>query len=94
MKTIAHIEFNQLPLSEGIMAVSQCIRHDFPLMKVQAQLDSLVSSAKSCIDLTADNETKIQQLITLFYQDWSFGPAEGIYLLSDMLWLDKVLSSK
>ncbi len=57
-ETIANIEFNQLPLSEGIMTVSQCIRHDFPLMKVQAQLDSLVSSAKSCIDLTADNETK------------------------------------
>lgn len=94
MKTIANIEFNQLPLSEGIMTVSQCIRHDFPLMKVQAQLDSLVSSAKSRIDLTADNETKIQQLASLFYQEWSFGPAGGIYLLSDMLWLDKVLSSK
>ncbi|MEZ2895190.1 invasion regulator SirB1 [Providencia rettgeri] len=94
MKTIANIEFNQLPLSEGIMTVSQCIRHDFPLMKVQAQLDSLVSSAKSRIDLTADNETKIQQLALLFYQEWSFGAAEGIYLLSDMLWLDKVLSSK
>ncbi len=94
MKTIANIEFNQLPLSEGIMAVSQCIRHDFPLMKVQAQLDSLVSAAQTAIDLQADNESKIEQLITLFYRDWSFGPAEGIYSLSDMLWLDKVLSSK
>lgn len=94
MKAIANIEFNQLPLIEGIMHVSQCIRHDFPLMKVQAQLDSLVSSAKESIDLHADNTTKIEQLITLFYHEWSFGAAEGIYALSDMLWLDKVLSSK
>lgn len=94
MKTIANIEFNQLPLSEGIMTVSQCIRHDFPLMKVQAQLDNLVLSAKAAIDLHADHETKVEQLISLFYQQWSFGPAQGIYALSDMLWLDKVVASK
>ncbi len=77
MKTIANIEFNQLPLSEGIMVVSQCIRHDFPLMKVQAQLDSLVSAAQTAIDLQADNESKIEQLITLFYRDWSFSRQKG-----------------
>ncbi len=76
------------------MMVSQNIRHDFPLMKVQAQLDSLVSAAKAAIDPQADNDSRIEQLITLFYDEWSFGAAEGIYFLSDMLWLDKVLSSK
>lgn len=94
MKTIANIEFNKLPLSEGIMMVSQNICLDFPFIKVQHQLDSLVSAAKVAIDLQADNNSKIEQLIALFYGEWSFGPAEGVYSLSDMLWLDKVLSSK
>lgn len=66
MKTIANIEFNKIPLSEGIMIVSQSIRIDFPLMQVQARLDSLVEAAKAVIDLQADNESKINQLITLF----------------------------
>ena len=94
MKTIANIEFNQLPLSEGIMMVSQIIRANFPFMQVQAQLDELVAKARDAIDLTADNQSKIEQLITLFYSQWKYGAAEGIYALSDMLWLDKVLSSK
>lgn len=94
MKTIANIEFNKIPLSEGIMMVSQDISHDFPFMKVQAKLDSLVSAARAVVDLQADNNSQISQLITLFYGEWSFGPAEGIYSLSDMLWLDKVLLSK
>lgn len=94
MKTIANIEFNKLPLSEGIMMVSQNICLDFPFIKVQHQLDSLVSAAKIAIDLQADNNSKIEQLIALFYGEWLFGPAEGVYSLSDMLWLDKVLSSK
>ncbi|MEY1389978.1 invasion regulator SirB1 [Providencia stuartii] len=94
MKTIANIEFNKIPLSEGIMIVSQSIRIDFPLMQVQARLDSLVEAAKAVIDLQADNESKINQLITLFYHQWQFGGADGIYALSDMLWLDKVLATK
>ena len=63
MKTIANIEFNKIPLSEGIMIVSQSIRIDFPLMQVQARLDSLVEAAKAVIDLQADNESKINQQI-------------------------------
>lgn len=94
MKTITNIEFNKMPLSEGIMMVSQNVRVDFPLMQVQAQLDSLVDAAKAVIDLRADNESKINQLLILFYQQWHFGGADGIYALSDMLWLDKVLVSK
>ncbi|MEX9542316.1 hypothetical protein AB7Y51_27705, partial [Escherichia coli] len=73
MKTIANIEFNKIPLSEGIMIVSQSIRVDFPLMQVQAQLDSLVEAAKTAIDVKADNESKINQLLMLFYRQWQFG---------------------
>lgn len=94
MRTIANIEFNNIPLSEGIMIVSQNIRVDFPLMQVQAQLDSLVKVAKETVDIRVDNETKINQLHKLFYQEWQFGGASGIYALSDLLWLDKVLNSK
>lgn len=96
MKTIANIEFNKIPLSEGIMIVSQSIRVDFPLMQVQAQLDSLVEAAKVAIDLheDTDNESRINQLLMLFYHQWQFSGADGIYSLSDMLWLDKVLASK
>ncbi|MTC60886.1 tetratricopeptide repeat-containing protein [Providencia rustigianii] len=94
MKTIADIEFNQLPLSEGIMMVSQIIRSDFPLKQLQEQLDNYVEKARALIDLNEDNQLKIEQLIKLFYGEWGFSPASGIYALSDMLWLDKVLSSK
>ncbi|EKT57484.1 invasion regulator SirB1 [Providencia sneebia] len=94
MEAITNIEFNKIPLVKGIMIVSQHIRVDFPFMQIQAQLDSLVKAAKAAVDLQADNETKINQLMHIFYREWKFGSAEGIYALSDMLWLDKVLASK
>lgn len=94
MKSIVDFEFNTAPLSEGILWVSQAIRGDFPFDQVQNELDGLVDIARTAISADSDYEAQIQQLITLFYKDWLFGSANGIYTLSDTLWLDKVLRSK
>ncbi|MEI9750017.1 invasion regulator SirB1 [Moellerella wisconsensis] len=94
MKSIADLEFNTVPLCEGILWVSQMIRGDFPIARVQTQLDELVELAKASLSSTADDEQQIQQLIDLFYHDWLFGSASGVYTLSDVLWLDNVLNSK
>lgn len=68
IKIIANIEFNKIPLSKGIMMISESVRVDFPFMQVQAQLNVLVEVAKEEVSLQADNETKINQLVDLFYR--------------------------
>lgn len=41
MSTIADFEYNQHPLSEGMLRVTQAIRPDFAIDNVRAQLQSL-----------------------------------------------------
>ncbi|MFP3036970.1 MAG: invasion regulator SirB1 [Arsenophonus sp. ER-BJ3-MAG3] len=94
MKTIADFEFNKAPLSEGIILVSEIIKPDFPVEKVNQELRILVAEAKQVIKTNNDIETKISILLKLFYQKWLFSSVTGVYSLSEALWLDKVLMAR
>lgn len=76
------------------MLVSQLIRDDFPYDQVKEQLNSLVAQAREEISEGANSDRQLERLIELFYVDWGFKEADGVYRLSDALWLDKVLESR
>ena len=94
MTSIAEFDFTAAPLSEAVVNASESIRGDFPSAEVRTQLAQLVAEARAAIptDLAAD--LQLEQLIALFWQQWGFGGASGVYRLSDCLWLDKVLHTR
>ncbi|MFP1891480.1 invasion regulator SirB1 [Lonsdalea quercina] len=94
MSAIADFEFNRSPLSEGVILVSQEIRCDFSATEVRRNLQHLVDEARLAIPTHLGPEQKLEKLIALFFGDWGFGGASGVYRLSDVLWLDKVLSTR
>lgn len=94
MSSIADFEFNQSPLSEGVILVSQRVRSDFSALNVGKKLQQLVNEARKAIPRDLDQDQQLEMLLTLFYGTWGFGGASGVYRLSDALWLDKVLESR
>lgn len=46
MSTIAEFEYNQHPLSEGMLRVTQAIRPDFAIDNVRTQLQSLTEESR------------------------------------------------
>ncbi|AMA65078.1 hypothetical protein AUT07_00524 [Candidatus Arsenophonus lipoptenae] len=92
--TIADFKFNNAPLSEGIILVSNMIRSDFPVEQVNIQLQTLVTEARQIITVNSNIDTQISILLKLFYQDWLFSCVKGVYSLSEALWLDKVLITR
>ncbi|NHB90993.1 invasion regulator SirB1 [Photorhabdus cinerea] len=94
MKAIADYEFNNASLSSGILLISKAIRSDFPQRSVEMRLQALIDEAKREISPQMNKEQQLEKLLTLFYQNWKFGGASGVYCLSDTLWLDKVLHSR
>ncbi|PHM55265.1 invasion regulator SirB1 [Xenorhabdus sp. KK7.4] len=94
MKPITNYEFNDAPLIDGIILVSKAIRPDFPQTLVSEQLTALVEEAQQALFSINDHKEKLQSLLTLFYQEWKFGGANGVYCLSDTLWLDSVIASR
>jgi len=91
MKSLADFEFNQAPLCEGMILVSQLIRDDFPVAEVNRQLSQLVVLAREEICEGQHPDLQLQKLLELFYGSWGFKDASGVYRLSDALWLDNVL---
>lgn len=94
MSTIADFEFNTVPLSSGVILVTQAIRFDFNADDVSRQLQSLVEEARGVIPQDLNQDQQLEVLIELFYRTWGFGGAGGVYRLSDAIWLDKVLASR
>lgn len=94
MERKVNFEFNQSTLSEGFIFVSKMIREDFPDKEVYKQLDFLVLESKKIISVTSDLKEKIFLLIDFFYKNWFFSCVNGVYSLSDAIWLDKVLDKK
>lgn len=94
MSRIADFEFNISPLSEGVMLVSQAVRQDFPATEVQRKLQQLAEEARAVIPDDLNQEQQLDALIELFFKTWGFGGASGVYRLSDVIWLDKVLEAR
>ena len=94
MKSLADFQFNNAPLCDGMILVSQHIRDDFPVQDVYDQLESLVRLAREEICEGSHQDTQLERLLELFYGEWGFSDARGVYRLSDALWLDKVLKKR
>lgn len=87
-------DFTVKSLCEAVIVATQAIRSDFPVAEVTTQLAALVSEARAVIPQHLEQDLQLEQLIELFWTQWGFGGASGVYHLSDTLWLDKVLSSR
>ena len=94
MESLADFEFNQAPLCEGMILVSQLIREDFPTQHVRSQLEQLARLAREEICEGLHHDVQLEKLLALFYGEWGFRDADGVYRLSDALWLDEVLKKR
>lgn len=91
MSCIADFKFNTSPLSAGVILVSQAIRLDFPAEAVKRKLQKMVDEARDAMPINLNREQQLDALIELFFNIWGFGGVDGVYRLSDAIWLDKVL---
>ncbi|KGT94863.1 hypothetical protein NG99_06635 [Erwinia typographi] len=94
MTSIANVDLTALPLCEAVIAATQAIRADFPAEDVKKQLAVLVEEARSAIPQQLEQDMQLEKLIELFWTQWGFGGASGVYRLSDTLWLDNVLRTR
>lgn len=94
MGSLADFEFNKAPLCDGMVLISEQVRDDFPSRFVEEELQRLLRLAQEEIAPSWDRERQIERLLELFYDEWGFGASQGVYRLSDALWLDKVLVNR
>ncbi len=94
MISLADYEFDEVPLSETVMRVLANVRLDFPAEQVRQQLANLVEEAKEDLRDIKGQELQLEQLLKLFFTQWGFGAAKGVYQFSDTIWLDKVLDTR
>lgn len=94
MKSLSNINFSKLSLFDSIIAVFQAIREDFPANSVISELKSRIKEAKSYVSSEIEPNKKLEKLLELFYIHWNFGGASGIYKLSDVIWIDRVLKTR
>lgn len=89
-------EWDKLSLVEASFTVSRTIRHDFPVEQARSLLNELTEIARQRISKSprAQRDAKLEQLIYLFYHSWGFSCSDGVYCLSDAIWLDRVLVSR
>ncbi|WP_158366777.1 invasion regulator SirB1 [Candidatus Williamhamiltonella defendens] len=91
MRTISNFKFNTATLSEGVFKITRKIRQDFSISRVRKKLMNLVEDARVAIPEHLNQDQKLELLIDLFYHQWKFEAADGIYRTSDVIWLDNVL---
>ncbi|WP_312949290.1 invasion regulator SirB1 [Superficieibacter sp.] len=94
MRSLADFEFNKAPLCEGVILISEIVRDDFPAQTVYHELNRLVSLAQEEISAAWADERQLEKLLDLFFNEWGFGACQGVYRLSDALWLDQVLAKR
>ena len=94
MTSEAKFDISESPLCEAVIAASRAIRDDFPIDDVGSQLQALVAEAREYVAGETQQDLRLEKLLELFYRQWGFGGASGIYKLSDALWLDNVLKSR
>ena len=94
MTCFSNFDFSKSSLCESIIMASKMIRKDFPSEIVISDLRLKVEEAKDYVFSEEQPYLKLKKLIKLFYQDWKFKCASGVYKLSDTLWLDYVLQTR
>lgn len=87
------IDWNEVSLIDSTFYASQHIRPDFPIARVSEQLDRMTEDARHylCELGECTHQQKLEVLLHLFYNHWGFTCSDGIYTLSDALWIDQTL---
>lgn len=88
------LDFNETPLCEAIIWALSAIRSDFPAAGVRAQLTAMVKEARCFLADERQPDLQLERVLTLFYHHWGFGCASAPYTLSEVMWLDNVLSTR
>lgn len=94
MTSTEQLDFSQTPLCEAVIGATLAIRADFPAVSVEAQLAALVAEARDYVSDIEDADMQLEKLLELFYRQWGFCGASGVYKLSDALWIDNVLKTR
>ncbi|CAL4320269.1 UPF0162 protein YchA [Buchnera aphidicola (Eriosoma lanigerum)] len=81
-------------LLESIITTFSSIREDFPVDYVKIELQSKTKEMELYISNCIKVDEKLNKLLEIFYVYWKFGPANGIYKLSEVLWIDSVLRTR
>ncbi|CAL4042392.1 UPF0162 protein YchA [Buchnera aphidicola (Tetraneura ulmi)] len=89
------IDFSKFSLFDVIISITSIIRgKDFCSDFVIMDLKSKIKEANFYISSETSDKKRFKKLLNLFYSSWGFGSSDGVYKLSDSLWIDKVLKSK
>ncbi|WP_130834860.1 invasion regulator SirB1 [[Erwinia] mediterraneensis] len=94
MTSVEEFDFTQAPLCQAVIRATSVIRDDFSTRDVEQQLAALVAEARHYVASEQDADLQLEKLLELFYCQWGFGGASGVYNLSDALWLDNVLKTR
>ncbi len=94
MGSLADFEFNKAPLCDGMVLISEQVRDDFPSRFVEEELQRLLRLAQEEIAPSWDQERQQNDCWSCFMTSGAFGASQGVYRLSDALWLDKVLVNR
>ena len=85
---------NQLPFIEGMMALTQTIEPNLPILSVQTQLNTLVEEAKNTLLIECDPKQRFTKLLALFYGEWGFSGDSEAYFSLENSYLYRVLDRK
>jgi regulator of sirC expression with transglutaminase-like and TPR domain len=96
MTVLKTSEWDKLPLIDACYLAGRQIRRDLPVDQIGRQLDELTDIARQRISQSprAHRDAKLEQLLYLFYHSWGFQCSDGVYCLSDAIWIDRVLLSR
>lgn len=94
MKSFSNINFSKSSIFHALITAFQFIRKDFPVDYVLSELNSKIEEAKSYICSEVLPTLQLKKFLKLFFHDWNFRGASGIYKLSNALWIDCVLKTR
>ncbi|WDI78395.1 tetratricopeptide repeat protein [Candidatus Purcelliella pentastirinorum] len=96
MKFAFDFDFSKISICEAVIKILCVIRTDCFINDTFDKLNILESEANIYFsNYIVNNEyDKLKILLKLFYKKWNFRSADGIYILSEVLLIDKVIFSR
>ncbi|WP_343128728.1 tetratricopeptide repeat protein [Buchnera aphidicola (Kurisakia onigurumii)] len=91
---VKKIKSSDSSICDSIIDVFEYINKNFKKDSVQLDLNEKIEKIKLNISNQLNCFYKLKKLLHIFYIDWKYGSATGLYKISDVLWIDKVLQNK
>lgn len=87
-------EWDDMPLVEGAVLMTEMVEPSFPGAWVRLQLSRLADEAEQALMDEPNAELRLEGLIRLFYREWGFQGDHEQYFSVDNIYLDRVLERK